>query len=117
MSSEGEGQGCADAAGAMLDGEAQLAMGGPQVEERVPARVAVTGIAQVLPRERAVGLAGVVHQDGQAEAALQGAQVGEQGRDLLGGVFVEAARAHEGLEDDQAGAAAVRRVDTAGALT
>ena len=46
----------------------------------------------------------VMHQDdGDAVSALEFAQVGEQRRDLAGGVLVDAVQADEGVEDEQAG--------------
>ena len=48
-------------------------------------------------------LLGVVDDDdGDAVAALQLAQIGEQRRHLAAGVLIDAMQAHEGIEDEQA---------------
>ena len=65
--------------------------------------------AQGLSRaKRVAALAGVVHErDGKREAPLEVAQVREQGRDLGRGVFVDAMKPDEGVEDEQHRAQAV----------
>src|SRR5262249_58891849 len=40
-------------------------------------------------------------EDGKGVAALQLAQVGEQGGDLAAGILVDPVQAHEGVEDQQ----------------
>ena len=42
------------------------------------------------------------HDDGDAVAALQLAQIGEQRRHFAAGVLIDAMQAHEGIEDEQA---------------
>jgi len=50
-------------------------------------------------------LAGMVdEEDGAVELTLEVAQIGEQGGDLGGGIFVEAMQAHEGIEAEERGA-------------
>src|ERR1700674_2550135 len=62
------------------------------------------GAAQGLAGADAAGaLLGVVDDDhGDAVAALQFAQKGEQWRHLAAGVLINAMQAHEGIEDEQA---------------
>lgn len=73
-----------------------------QVEVGIAPGVQLGGAAQGLAGT-GVGCAllGVVdQQDSGFEAALQLAQEGEQGRDIGGGVFIDAVQADEGIEDE-----------------
>ena len=88
--------------GAVLDRQREPLTVAPQVEVAVAPRVQFGRAAERLSGAGVAALARVVDEhDGAAEAALQLAQVGEQRRDLGGGVLVDAVQAHEGVEDDE----------------
>lgn len=91
--------------GAMLDGKRELVVGAPEVEARVKLGVEFRGAAECLTGTGvARTLARVMHDDdGDREAALEVAQVGEQWRDLGADVLVDAMQSHERVEDEQRG--------------
>jgi hypothetical protein len=104
IAGEGERDRIRCAGGAMLDGQADEVVGSFEVEVGVAPGVEVAGPAQRLPGDGAVAFAGVVDQeDGELVATLKGAQVGQQCRDLGGGVFLETVEADEGIQDEKPG--------------
>ena len=87
----------------MLDAEEQAIVEAAKIEIRVAPGVKFGAAAQGLSRAHGLAaFAGVVDEDdGEREVALQVAQVGEQGRDLGRGIFVDAMKPDEGVEDEQ----------------
>ena len=103
----GELDGDAAAATARRDArrsEREIVAVAAQIEVGVAPGVELGGAAQGLAGADVAGaLPGVMDDEhGDAVAALQLAQVGEQRRDLAAGVLVDAMQAHEGIEDEQA---------------
>ena len=95
--------------GAVLDGQGDIAaVAGIAVAAEVEVGIApgmeLGGAAQGLAGADVAGtLFGVVNDNhGDAVAALQLAQIGEQRRHLAAGVLIDAMQAHEGIEDEQA---------------
>ncbi len=87
---------------AVLDRQQQALAVTTQIEIAVTPRVQLRRSAQRLAGAGAAALARVVDQrDGAAERALQLAQIGEQRRDLGGGVLINAVQADEWVEDDE----------------
>lgn len=89
----------------MLDGEGGCIPLAPEVEVGVALGVKLRGAAQRLAgatMRRPLSCM-VDHQDGEVVLTLQLAQEGQQRRDLVGHVFVNAVQTHEGVEDQQLG--------------
>jgi len=85
--------------GAVLDRESEIIAIASQAEIRLESPQELGGSTQ--------GLAGALlrvvdDDDGDAVAALQLAQIGEQRRDLAAGVLVDVMQAYEGIEHRQA---------------
>jgi len=104
IAGEGELQGLGGRGRTVLDREHERVSGASQVEIRVAPGVQIAGAAEALSGLCAGGsiLAGVVgDDDGEVEFTLERAQVGEEGGDIAGAVFVDAMEAHEGVEHEQ----------------
>ena len=88
----------------MLDGQRDVVAIAAQIEIAVAPGMELGRAAQRLPgADAAAALLGVVDdEDGNAVAALQLAQIGQQWGDLAAGVLVDAMQAHERIEDEQA---------------
>jgi hypothetical protein len=88
--------------GAVLDRESELIAVAAEIEVGVAPGMEFGGSARGLAGADVAGaLLGVVDDDdGDAVAALQLAQIGEQRRDLAAGVLVDAMQAYEGIEQD-----------------
>jgi hypothetical protein len=91
--------------GAMLEGESEVLAaeaGASEIRSVIVPCVEITRASQGLAEVGADGLAHVVHDDdGDIEAALQLAEVAEQGGDVSGAVFVEAVQSHERVEQQE----------------
>ena len=100
--------------GAVLDGHDDVPVAAPQVEIRIAPGVQFAAPAQGLSRPCGAALSGMMdEQHGGPEAALDVAQEAEDGGDLGDGIFVDAVQPDEGVEDDEAGADALHRLDQA----
>ncbi len=90
------------AGGAMLDGQEGLPVAPAQVEIAVSPGMQLAAPPQGLAGPRGPALAGMVdNDDGGVEAALDVAQMAEDGGDVGGGVLVDAVQADQGIEDEQ----------------
>ena len=100
---EPEVDGCGGRGGAVLHGEPQVVALAAQVDGAVGEGPQVSGAAQGLAVVCSAGFAGVVHDDdGEVAAALQVAETGEEGGDLLGVVFIDTVKSDQGIEKEEA---------------
>src|SRR5713226_9148058 len=91
-------------AGAVLDREGEIIAIAAQIEIGITPGVELGGSTQGLSGAHAAGaLFGMMDDDhGDAVAALQLAQIGEQRRHLAAGVLIDAMQPYEGIEDKEA---------------
>jgi hypothetical protein len=98
--------------GAVLRREDEIEALAAEVEVGIAPGVEIGAAAKRHPRGLAVGLAGVMdEEDGEGETALEGAQIGQKGRDVGGGIFVDAMEADERIEDEEARAEGIDGVE------
>src|SRR5712671_3696763 len=90
--------------GAVLDREGEIIAIAAQIEIGITPGVELGGSTQGLSGAHAAGaLFGMMDDDhGDAVAALQLAQIGEQRRHLAAGVLIDAMQPYEGIEDKEA---------------
>jgi len=89
---------------AMLDREGEGISAAPEIEVRVAPRVEFGAAPECLPWSKiSASLPGVMHDDDRKlETSLEVAEVGQDGGDFSGGVFIDAAmEADEGIEDEE----------------
>ena len=103
---EAQGGGVRIRSGAVLGGEGEGVTLAAEEEAGIGPGVEVAGAAEVLAGGAgATVLAGVVNDgDGDVKGSLEVAEVGEQGRDIAGEVFIDAVESDEGVEEEEAGA-------------